>query len=211
MRFYITILGFFLTLFVKIYNRILKHIENIRVLYLLYSSNVKFNPKKIKFRGYPQLKIAQNSNVILGDDFVCVSGAFRTVSTEMCSKICVSKDAELCIGCHTGMSNTAIHCHKLVTIGDHCDIGAGTFITDTDFHSLEWQFRQEGKGVANRAIKPVKIGNNVFIGARTIILKGVTIGDKVIVGAGSVVSSDIPAGEIWAGNPARFIKKVQNL
>lgn len=53
----------------------------------------------------------------------------------------------------------------------------------------------------------IKIGNNVFIGAHTIIAKSVTIGDNVIIGAGSVVTKDIPSNEIWAGVPARFIKK----
>ena len=53
----------------------------------------------------------------------------------------------------------------------------------------------------------IKIGNNVFLGANTIITKSVTIGDNVIVGAGSIVTKDIPSNEIWAGVPARFIKK----
>ena len=53
----------------------------------------------------------------------------------------------------------------------------------------------------------IKIGNNVFLGANTVITKSVTIGDNVIVGAGSIVTKDIPSNEIWAGVPARFIKK----
>lgn len=53
----------------------------------------------------------------------------------------------------------------------------------------------------------VKIGNNVFLGAGTIITKPVTIGDNVIVGAGSIVTKDIPSNEIWAGVPARFLKR----
>ena len=56
--------------------------------------------------------------------------------------------------------------------------------------------------------KPVKICKGAFIGAGSYILKGVTIGEKSIVGAGSVVTKDIPSGEIWAGNPAKFIRKV---
>lgn len=53
----------------------------------------------------------------------------------------------------------------------------------------------------------VHIGRAAFIGANTVICNSVTIGRISIVGAGSVVTKDIPENEIWAGNPARFIKK----
>lgn len=49
------------------------------------------------------------------------------------------------------------------------------------------------------------------MGAHTIILKGVTVGAKSIIGAGSVVTKSIPDGEIWAGNPAHFIRKIDDL
>lgn len=62
---------------------------------------------------------------------------------------------------------------------------------------------------AGGAVNPVVIKNGVFIGANSIILKGVTIGEKAIVGAGSVVTRSIPDGEIWAGNPAKFIRKIK--
>jgi maltose O-acetyltransferase len=57
-----------------------------------------------------------------------------------------------------------------------------------------------------RAEKPITIGNDVWIGARVIILPGVTIGEGVIIGAGSVVTKDVPAWAVVVGNPARVIK-----
>ena len=54
--------------------------------------------------------------------------------------------------------------------------------------------------------QPVFIGNDVWIGAGAIVLKGVTIGDGAVVGAGSVVTKDIPAGAIAVGNPARVVR-----
>ncbi|WP_289055242.1 acyltransferase [Carboxylicivirga marina] len=54
-------------------------------------------------------------------------------------------------------------------------------------------------------IGKVNIGNNVFIGASSIILPGINIGDNAIIGAGSVVTKDIPDNTVYAGNPARFI------
>lgn len=53
----------------------------------------------------------------------------------------------------------------------------------------------------------VKIGNYVFIGAHTIICHPITIGDNAFIGAGSVLTKDVPANEVWAGVPARFIRK----
>ena len=54
----------------------------------------------------------------------------------------------------------------------------------------------------------VVIGKGVFIGMNTLIVNAVNIGDGAVIGAGSIENRDIPAGEIWAGNPARFIKKL---
>ena len=56
-------------------------------------------------------------------------------------------------------------------------------------------------------IAPVKIGNNVFIGAGSIVLPGVCIGDNCIIGAGSVVTKSVPSNSVAAGNPARVLGK----
>jgi acetyltransferase-like isoleucine patch superfamily enzyme len=56
----------------------------------------------------------------------------------------------------------------------------------------------------------VIIGNDVWIGANAVILKGVTIGDGAVVGAGAVVTSDVPPGAVVAGNPAKVIKMRQS-
>ena len=55
----------------------------------------------------------------------------------------------------------------------------------------------------------IEVGENTFIGTNSIITKPVKIGGNVIIGAGSIVTKDIPSNEIWAGNPARLIKKRQ--
>src|SRR5690606_3381458 len=54
---------------------------------------------------------------------------------------------------------------------------------------------------------PIRIGNNVFIYANSVVLPGVQIGDNVIIGAGSVVTHNIPSNSIAVGNPCRVIKE----
>lgn len=57
-----------------------------------------------------------------------------------------------------------------------------------------------------RRFRQFCIGNDVWIGSRSLIMKGVTIGDGAIIAAGSVVTKDVPPYEIWGGNPAHFLK-----
>ena len=65
-----------------------------------------------------------------------------------------------------------------------------------------------GLDFKNKQNAPIYIKDNVFIGANATLLKGVTIGENAIVGACSVITKDVPANEIWAGNPAKFIKNL---
>jgi acetyltransferase-like isoleucine patch superfamily enzyme len=113
------------------------------------------------------------------------------------------------IGDNVGMSSTAIICNHQITIGKNVVIGGNTVIYDTDFHVLEPHIRNNKSLDNQSALKlPVFIGDNVFIGAHSTILKGVSIGENSVVGACSVVTKNIPANEIWAGNPARFIRSL---
>lgn len=108
---------------------------------------------------------------------------------------------------NVGISNITIVAETSVRIGKYTNIGGSTKIYDTDFHSLDPVVRLNGD--TDVKSRPVNIGKNVFVGGHVIILKGVTIGDGAIIGAGSVVTKDVPANEIWAGNPATFIKKIK--
>jgi acetyltransferase-like isoleucine patch superfamily enzyme len=110
---------------------------------------------------------------------------------------------------HDGVSisNSTLFSAQRIEIGEDTCIGGGCKIYDTDFHSVDAKKRLDN----NRDVptRPVVIGKRVFIGGHTLILKGVTIGDEAVIGAGSIVTRDVPVGEIWAGNPARFIRKIE--
>jgi len=113
------------------------------------------------------------------------------------------------IGNNTGGSSVVISSCNTITIGNRVNLGGDVRIYDHDFHALDPEIRQQNPHSSQAASEPVHIGNDVFIGASAIILKGTTIGDKSIVGAGSVVTSHIPPNQIWAGNPAKMIKIVK--
>jgi acetyltransferase-like isoleucine patch superfamily enzyme len=115
----------------------------------------------------------------------------------------------LILGENSGFSNTIIHAHNYIKIGNYVNIGAGCLIFDTNFHSLDWNQRSDRVLEQESVItKPITINDYAFIGAKCIIMKGVTIGLHSIIAAGSVVVNDIPDDELWGGNPARFIKKI---
>lgn len=125
------------------------------------------------------------------------------------SQICVLPGAELIIGDNTGMSQVAITCTKMITIGSNVKVGAGTLIFDTNFHSTDWHVRRDHKTDIESAKKSeVVIGDDAFIGTRCIICKGVHIGERAIIAAGSVVVRDIPADCVAGGNPCKVIKNM---
>ena len=127
-----------------------------------------------------------------------IGGSCRTI-------LFAGKDASIRIGDHTGISNSAIFAADRIEIGSDVMIGGDCKIYDTDFHSVEYDLRMEQPDT-NIKTAPVIIEDGAFIGASCIILKGVRIGKHSVVGAGSVVTKSIPANEVWAGNPAKFIK-----
>ena len=115
----------------------------------------------------------------------------------------VGRSAVLRIGDRVGISGTTIVATKEVIVEDDVLLGGGCAVFDTDFHHVALG------GVEGREIHsaPVRIGARAFIGYNSTILKGAQIGADAVVGAGSIVTGNIPACEIWAGVPARFIRK----
>ena len=105
------------------------------------------------------------------------------------------------------MSNTVIVASKSIKIGHNVMIGGGVTIIDTDFHSLNYNYWNTPLDEKEMIREEVTIGNNVFIGMDSLILKGVKIGDGAIIAARSVITKSIPSNEIWGGNPAQFIRK----
>lgn len=112
--------------------------------------------------------------------------------------------------CEVNMNCTFLDDNKII-IGDNALIAPNVQIY-TAFHPTNaldrfGEPREDGSFEFCKTItKPVKVGNNVWIGGGAILMPGVTIGDNVVIGAGSVVTKDIPSNKIAYGNPCKAIR-----
>lgn len=87
-----------------------------------------------------------------------------------------------------------------ITLEDDVMVGSNVTFTNDKYPkscNREWE------------LLPTRVCKGASIGAGSTILPGLTISEGAMIGAGSVVTQDIPAGEMWAGNPAKFIKKYE--
>lgn len=164
----------------------------------------------VNFIGVPIISNKPNATIIVGKNSVLCSSSHETalgVSHRVILRT-LSPYAKLIIGKNVRMSGTTICTANSIFIGDRCVIGSDVWIVDTDFHSLNSKTRSSVDDSKDANTAPINIGNDVFIGGRSIILKGVTLGNNVIVGAGSVVTRSFPNNSIIGGNPAVLIKSI---
>lgn len=179
----------------NIFNKIIIKIFNVEI-----GKDIEINGK---------LFIRNNGIVKIGDKVIINSKySANPIGGQGFTSIFVKKNAELLIENGVGISNTAICVFKSIRIEEDVYIGGGCRIYDTDFHSINYENRVS-KNDDDINSKEVRIKKGAFIGAGSIILKGVTIGEYSVIGAGSVVTKSIPDNELWAGNPAKFIRKIR--
>lgn len=192
-------------------------IQPVLITRKIYFSSINYLVLKINLVNYNSFPII-NGKLIVVNRGKCFFGEKLKFNSSLYSnfvglyKPCtieIAKDATLTIGDFSGFSGVSIYCAENITIGKYLFCGGNVSIWDTDFHSLDCEERRNGSNGIKSA--PVIIGDDVFIGANSIILKGVAIGNRVVIGAGSVVTKDISDDEIWAGNPAKKISKKFNI
>lgn len=114
------------------------------------------------------------------------------------------KDAHIRIGSGSIIVNGCeFIARSQIIIGTHCRIGPRCIFLDSDFHGIKPDARDEPG-----ATSPIIVGDNVWFGAETMVLKGVKIGSDSIIAARCVVTKDVPAGSIVASNPMIVIGSV---
>jgi acetyltransferase-like isoleucine patch superfamily enzyme len=163
------------------------------------------------FYRLPEMSRHPASEISLGDRIVlCSDSNFTALALNHPVKIStIRANARISIGNDVGLSGSCIVCAREIVIGSEVLMGANVLVVDTDFHPVLPENRRFSDDEHSIGIAPVHIGNNVFIGAAAIILKGVSIGDDCVVGAGAVVvAGEYIKGSILAGNPARIVGNV---
>ena len=174
-------------------------------------------------------------NVEFGEGFYCESAQiFRMLRNKKPRAVVIGKHVSCYAGCSfaigehgrctigdfTLLNGALIMAEEKIEIGSYCLVSWNVGIADSDFHPLEPAQRLiDAQAVApfykdrpprpKLETRPVKIGDNVWIGMNAIILKGVAIGENSVVAAGAVVVKSVPANSVVAGNPAVIVKTFQ--
>lgn len=169
-----------------------------------------------RMKVYNKVYVHGQGKITIGDDFCFTSG---DSINPLCRNIrgaiyTMTPESSIDIGNNVGISSTCIWAKGNITIGNNVNIGGDCLIMDNDAHSHNYIERRKGHPPLNGKCKivptsPIIIDDDVWIGARCIILKGVHIGAHSIIAAGSVVVKDIPADVIAGGNPCKVIKSLK--
>lgn len=209
----------FMTLIAFVYKSVRKAWRILYVPYYHIATLIMLHANKVQFGsfhtyGIPIVGVShkEGGKIIIGNNLRMNNGdAANNIGFTSRCVLRAERGATLCIGENVGMSQTALCAIGAdITIGKNTQLGGGVKIYSSNFHSLNYIDRQDPRfaDINNCVTAPVVVGDDCFIGAGVIILKGVTIGDRTVIGAGSVVVKPIPSDCIAVGNPCVMVKKI---
>lgn len=115
----------------------------------------------------------------------------------------VHKDGKMEIGLAYVNSNAVLICSRKIVLGEEVLVSREVFIYDSDHHDILNKF-----GEKTNIPKEIIIGNHVWIGIKSTIMKGTKLEDGAVIASNSVVISNIKAGQLASGNPARVFMKI---
>ena len=161
-----------------------------------------------KFYGLPILRRLPGSRISVGPGCTFRSAAWSNLAglNRRCVLATLGESAVLEIGAGGGFSGTTIGAATSVRIGQRVMAGANTMISDTDWHPVDPVRRAAGDPGATA---PVEIGDDVWLGANVLVLKGAQIGTGTSIAANSVVTGVIPAHVLAGGVPARVLRQLK--
>ena len=147
-------------------------------------------------------RIFKNSELRVYSKAKCIIG--NEVKIDYNTVISVTKDSNLTLKNNVGIgSNSMIVCHKSIYIGENTLIGPNVYIYDHDHKFSKGRIKRK-----EYICKDVIIGDNCWIGACTVILKGTKIGSNCIIGAGSIVTGEIPDNTLFIQKREKVLKDI---
>ena len=138
-----------------------------------------------------RLQLHEGTTLILGD------------RVRILQNVIINGGGTVTVGSDTLLNGCWIGSRQSVEVGDWCLI-SDCSIVDTDYHNLPPTQRHQK--LSAKAEAPIRIGNNVWVGAQASVLKGTTIGSDSVIGFGAVVRGVVPDGVVLTGNPAQVVK-----
>ncbi len=136
-----------------------------------------------------------------------ISGPVRVrigAGSRLTKSVRITGYGEVTIGRNTLLNGPWIGCWQSVTIGNDCLVSESD-IVDTDYHNLQPHLRHAPPGPKVSA--PIVIEDNVWIGARTAVLKGVTVGSGSVLGLGTIIRRSVPPRVVVIGDPQRIVQR----
>lgn len=155
-------------------------------------------PSYWRFDTLDAIEIGEGASI---GPFVEVIAFARSPRSRVPGRLILRAGSIVSAGCNLRAAGGLIELGEQSGIGQHTVVVATnhTLVRDTAYLRAPWDEERTG----------VVIGRNCWIGANCTLLPGITIGDDAVVGAGSVVTQSVPAGELWAGVPARRLKSLR--
>jgi acetyltransferase-like isoleucine patch superfamily enzyme len=164
--------------------------------------------KAVALLGCPIVGLERDSKISIGSGSLLISRSSRTelgISHRVILRT-LRPGATIRIGSDVGISGASICAATSIAIGNRVLLGADVVVADTDFHPADTVPRRYASLPEPRPEDGITIEDDVFVGARSIVLKGSVIGEGSVIGAGSVVTGEVPRGVVAAGNPCRVIR-----
>ncbi|MFW2389152.1 MAG: acyltransferase [Polyangiales bacterium] len=169
----------------------------------LHGSRIEIRGNNNAIRIHPTCKLVNVSFRLLGDDLRVELGESVKIS-RWGEFLLMGEDAEIRLGEHTTVESARFIAHggTLLDVGPDCMFAYDVEVRTSDEHSI----LDAASGQRINPDKSVHIGEHVWFGARSVVVKGVRIGDNSVVATGSIVSRDLGSGVVAAGIPAREIR-----
>lgn len=161
--------------------------------------------------GLPRIRMQKPGSITLGEGVAIKCRPMSNLAGISQHTIlhCIG-EGRIVLGDGSGMSGVVLSSRTGIRLGKRVNLGVNVRIYDHDFHSLDPQHRTDRRtDQAHVKSAAVVLGDDVFVGANAMILKGVRIGDRSVVAAGSIVTGgDYPGDSLIAGNPAKVVKSL---